>query len=333
MSINTAANLFIVPPLRAGFYQHFLGSVVSFQELGNRLVRYAQYAHAVRRVGLVREAAEILSSFPLEQYQSIGQYYLAWCDRKKSDNSTSILEKLTETAPAHYRARAMHVLATIAARKQESETELHWLMESLRVHASVEGFRGIAVLKAREGFHASALKSLEDIIPYLKHAEPLAYYDFLNSYAVELGEAGRKQEARNISRIVLASSLASAYPEWQETARELKGPARSFVALEQTSKLPRNVVHMPLAEHVKSEQVSYNRPAKVTDIQQWKVKMGKDDIPEEELTTRQMIFKIIDFFVNKNTSDYKRYQLWEAAQKIMHEPDPPDTESDDTEGA
>jgi hypothetical protein len=47
------------------------------------------------------------------------------------------------------------------------------------------------------------------------------YYDFLNSYATELAETGQKQEGRNISRIVLASPFAPAYPEWKETGLEL----------------------------------------------------------------------------------------------------------------
>jgi hypothetical protein len=86
------------------------------------------------------------------------------------------------------------------------------------------------VLKSAEGFHNSALRDLENLEPLIGHVEPRLYFDYLNSYAIELGESGRKDEARSISRIVLLSPFIHAYPEWQETARDLREPNRSFVA-------------------------------------------------------------------------------------------------------
>jgi hypothetical protein len=109
--------------------------------------------------------------------------------------------------------------------------ELGWIIESMKVSPSLEALRGMAILKAREGFHGSSIKDLESCLPFARYADPLSYYDYLNSYAVELSEAGRKDEARNVSRIVLASPLAFAYPEWQETAQELKEPNRAFISV------------------------------------------------------------------------------------------------------
>jgi hypothetical protein len=319
MSVNTAANLFMVPPLRAGFYQHLIGSAVSFQKLGNRLIRYAEYGHAVRQIEMVKAAAEILSNFPLEQYQSIGQYYLAWCERKNGDNAASILEKLAGTAPAQYRARAMHVLATIAARKQDIESEFCWLTESLRVFPSIEGFRGLAVIKAREGFHTSALKGMEALIPLIRHAEPLAYYDFLNSYAVELGETGRKQEARNISQVVLASPFAYAYPEWQETANDLRGSSRSFAVIDPSPLNTAKLYRMPLP--MKREVIKLDKPASVTNLQQWKKKMGKepngnDKIDTKKMSERELILKIIELSSNESITEEELRQILDAVIKI-----------------
>jgi hypothetical protein len=240
MSVNTTANLLMVSPLvkSAEFYQQLLRGVRSYEDLGNRILGRIKAAHAFRQLESVRESALLLSNLPLKQYQKIGQYYLAWCERKNGDTVTGMLESLTETAPAKYRAYAMHVLATIAARKQDTATEFYWLTESLKVYPSLESFRGIAILKAREGFHASALKSLEDIIPLIKHAEPLPYYDFLNSYAVELGKASRISEARNVINHVTSSPLACAYPEWQETAKEVKEPSRASISVPQIEPEP-----------------------------------------------------------------------------------------------
>ena len=64
---------------------------------------------------------------------------------------------------------------------------------------------------------------------------PAFYYDYLNSLAVELGEVGRIEEARNVCRITLASPLAAAYPNWLETSNEIEAKraaaTSSFVAV------------------------------------------------------------------------------------------------------
>jgi hypothetical protein len=57
--------------------------------------------------------------------------------------------------------------------------------------------KALAVLKAQDGYHERAIADMENLIPLIRHAEPLVYYELLNSYAVELAEVGRKSEARN----------------------------------------------------------------------------------------------------------------------------------------
>jgi hypothetical protein len=51
----------------------------------------------------------------------------------------------------------------------------------------------------------------------MRSSQPHVYYDYMNSFAVELCEVGRLEEAKNVSLIVLASPFAPAYPEWRET--------------------------------------------------------------------------------------------------------------------
>lgn len=63
----------------------------------------------------------------------------------------------------------------------------------------------------------------------------------MNSLAVELGEAGRKGEARRIISHVLASPYAYAYPEWQETANELKPSNRAFISVPQIESQPAKI--------------------------------------------------------------------------------------------
>lgn len=120
-------------------------------------------------------------------------------------------------------------------------------MEDLRTsrgcwdpRTAVGATRTVAVWKARDGSHRAALSDLEKLFSLARTVggwHPHVYYDYLNSLAVELASNGRFTEARNASRIVLASPFAPAYPEWRETYEEisLKLPrsSRSVVAWSQ----------------------------------------------------------------------------------------------------
>ena len=63
---------------------------------------------------------------------------------------------------------------------------------------------------------------------------PLAYYGYVNSLAVEMGELGRIEEAFNALRIALSSPFGQIYIEWQETRDDIllkaRGASRSQVA-------------------------------------------------------------------------------------------------------
>jgi hypothetical protein len=74
MSKQTENSLFIISPLavkHAGLYQQLLRGVVSFQELGNRIIQQIKIAHAFRQVETVRELARILINIPIKEYQLI----------------------------------------------------------------------------------------------------------------------------------------------------------------------------------------------------------------------------------------------------------------------
>jgi hypothetical protein len=341
MTVNTAANRFIVSPLHAQFYQQLIGSSVGFHELGAKLVRYAEHCYVFRKVERAEETARLLINLPLQQYQLIGQYYLGWCEYVRGFDVKSAFEHVAEYAPLQYRARAMHTLAALAARGSDSVSELRWIVESMKASPSLEGFRGMAIIKAREGFHNSSIKDLETCMPFARYADPLSYYDYLNSYAVELSEAGRLYEARNISRIVLASPFAPAYPEWQDTAEDLKPANRSFVAIGPSKYRKPNVLPMPVVEHGETEQINYNAPASVFSLQHWKDKMAKrkkkkdDDGGKapETLTERDIIFRIISMYTSPQTTTKQRYEIWENVQRIIATPDDPMPDDDETDGA
>ena len=334
MSVRTPNNLFIGSSLElhAGFYQRVLKEASDFKELGNKLVQAAEYERAFRRYDRVNEIAQLLINLPLKEHHLIGQYYLGLCEYSKGIYAVDIFENIAEKSSTKYRLLAMHSLASIERRRGDYDTELAWLLETLKIAPSIQALRGIAILKAIEGNHKAAVKDFETYLPLIRHAGPLPYYDFLNSYAVELGEVGRIYEARNISEIVIHSPFAFAYPEWQDTANDLRGSSRSFVAFAPSRYVPHNVLPMPVREHeVKTQQKS--KRARVMSLQKWREKMAKDKTDEPKLTdTRDILMWIMNTYTDEGTTRHQRYKIYEAVMKIMAEGNNPKPD-DDTPGA
>jgi hypothetical protein len=174
---------------------------------------------------------------------------------RNKENQTQILDSVIEQSKT-YRTKALISRAALEVYKGNLEHALYFYAESIKTNPTISDYiaasADIAILKSLEGFKRSALKDLETLLPLLKYAEPLAAADTLNSYAVELGEAGRKEEARNVIQHVVASPLVIAYPEWQETAKELKEPDRSFISIPksipQVERKPVEIEPEPLPE-------------------------------------------------------------------------------------
>ncbi|MCI0491208.1 MAG: hypothetical protein L0229_31850, partial [Blastocatellia bacterium] len=310
-----------------GFYHRLLSNASRFQEFGDYLVREAEAACDFRQIDRLEELASLLSGFPMKEYRLIGQYYQGWCAYRRGEDARYIFEEVIEESKT-YKARALLSLAAVEARKGDFVSEGCHYIEAMKRADSlttiIKASRGIAVIKAMEGFHQHALKDLEAMAPSVRYASPDAYYAYLNSLAVELGEVGRKHEARNISEIVVASPLIKAYPEWQETAEELRARNNSFIALDSMRfRAGDNVEFMPESDHYFSdgpaESKRKTRPAKVFSLQGWKKKMGRnsndtskpDDASKEEpapreLSNRDMLLRILSLVSEKGLTN-KQY--------------------------
>ena len=274
MSDKTATNLFMFSPLTeyAGFYQELIKGISGYQSLGNRLIQLGEQAHAFRQFDKVKEIGQILSNLPVKHYQAIGNYYMAVafnrCGNGDMDKAQRLFELAVDTAPPQYRAKAILSLAAVSAHKKDTDSELYYFVESLKASCDFSthliALRGIAVHKAREGFHKQALNDLERTLTLAKYASPHIYFDYLNAVAVELGEAGRKDEARDMIKHVVASPFAPAYPEWQETARDLQEPNRSFGAFRPVQH--KLVEVKPQVDHRASTEAQPEPPTKVLDF-------------------------------------------------------------------
>jgi len=318
MSKQIENSLFMLSPFglkQTGFYQDLLRGISSYGQLGNRLIQLAEQAHAFRQFDRIKEIGQILSNFPIKSYQAIGYYYLAVsynnCGSGDLEKAKELLMPVVDTAPLHYRAKAMLSLAAVSAHLKKPDAELYYFTEALKaskdIATSLIAYRGIAVYKAREGYHKQALSDLENILPLARYAPPHIYFNYLNSLAVELGEANRKQEARNVSRVILASSLAHAYPEWRETAEDLKQARRSMVTV---GTINYNLLTMPEREH--GEPISPQpKPVRVLSFAKGKKKMNKKNRDKQieksvaAMSMKEMGFKLLELITSNQADEYQ----------------------------
>jgi tetratricopeptide (TPR) repeat protein len=257
MSKPTDKSLFIDTSVQR-FYQQLLTGIANYETLGSRIIKQIKVAHAFRQVEQVRELAEILINIPIREYQLIAQYYLVWCKCRESGFQSEALERIAEQSQT-YKSQALSSRAAFEVFTGEMEKALYFYMEALKIARTISDHLSarvaIAMVKSFEGFHASALKDMESAIPLMRYAEPGLFFNFHNSYAVELSEAGRLYEARNISRFVLASPFAHAYPEWQETGHALREYNQAFISVPQIEH--RHVkVSQPATENKKKKPAS-----------------------------------------------------------------------------
>ena len=255
MSVKVASNRLIVPSITksAAFYQHILSGISDYQKLGDRLIQEASRAQAFRHADRIEELALVLSNIPIKEYRLIGQYYIGWAGYLRGERPRKVFEEVLEQSQ-RYKAKALISLAVIEAHRGDYTSELAYYNEALKYadnpSSKIDILRGIAAVKAKEGFNKQSLRDLERMWPLVRYGDLKVYHDYLNSYAVELLEAGRIEEAGNISRIVLASPYAFAYPEWRETGQEIAGRgyrSRGQVSVEFQPDPP-NLKHLPERE-------------------------------------------------------------------------------------
>jgi AraC-like DNA-binding protein len=241
MSKQVESNLFILSSFKQSreFYQHLLSGITTYEGLATRILKQIEAAHAFRQVERVRELARILINIPIREFQLTAQYYLVWCKCRELDYHNEVLERIIEQSQT-CKTRALFSRGAFEWYNGNNEAAFYFYSEALKTSPTVSEYvdlsRTIAVLKGTEGFHRSAIREFENLLPVIKYAEPRVYYDFLNSYAVELMQNHRLSEARNTASIAVSSPFGPFYPEWQETWSEVrtKQKRRSTVTISRT---------------------------------------------------------------------------------------------------
>jgi tetratricopeptide (TPR) repeat protein len=213
-----------------------------FELLGRQLAELARHAYLARQMDAVEQAVQMMLAMPISAHlKNVARHYQALCAKRKGDyeGARHLLERVVEEATPQYRVRALQIIGLtyhaqgrfnealpcyVAAGKAAIDSDLPTLADSQRA---------IAIVRSVHGDHRQALDDLERLYPLARaigRHYPASYYDYLNSLAVELGEVGRLEEARNVCRITLASPLAAAYPNWLETRDEIEAKRAAATA-------------------------------------------------------------------------------------------------------
>jgi tetratricopeptide (TPR) repeat protein len=318
------------------------------RDLGNKLVAIAEYAYPIQDNEALEEAALLMMALPLAGgYRIIGAYYLGLCAIRTLDfaEARRILSYVASCSIPTYRARALNSLGRVYLREGNVPLALESTLESTRIASSggvldtmplMVAQLNLAIIDSVVGNHKRSLRDLEDLFPIVETmglSYPQEYFSYFNSLALEMGEAGRFQEARNVIDRVLRSPIAHAYPDWFATRDEIiekegRAPGK-FVAFGTTAFEPDNVLHLPApTESVGSlPPASTGRGATILKFKKpkgWKgtsmaapKESGEQGNPKG-LNRKQKVIKIVDI-VTRDLTEEQLQRILDSITKIASE--------------
>ena len=152
----------------------------------------------------------------------------------------AMLEALaaSEATPLKYRAKAIKDIGAIYSASNDYNEALRFYVQALHaaspqyggdLDATTTTQWGIAIIKGILGDNKGALAVLEGLsspVRLLASKHPSFFYSYANSLAVEYGEVGRIEEARNALRIALSTPFTYQLPDILSTAEEIEQKAR-----------------------------------------------------------------------------------------------------------
>ena len=226
------------------------------ESLYSSLARIAAQAHALRDVEAADLASQIMLALPVSsRAKNVARYYQACCIKRKGDfeGARQRLDQLLEhDLDPLLRSRALLTKGATHFDAGEIDRALPFYIETGQIARDcelatlVKSLRQIAVIKAMHGDHheaAADLESLASIVSRLSGSrsihDRLTYCEVLNSYAVELGEIGRAEQALNVASRI--TPFAAIHPEFNVTIAELRSKLptrkRSVVVIHRTESL------------------------------------------------------------------------------------------------
>jgi tetratricopeptide (TPR) repeat protein len=292
-----------------------------------QLVRAAEHSYSLKDTKQQAKIGGILRqcSHPFDQ---VGKYFEAMhlIRSKNFSDARNLLEQVAEHAPDRYRTKALLAIGGVEEIRGNIEEAWKFRIQGLRASdplVVMEAHMGIAVLKSLEGSHHRAVEHIENFLPLarLLRGTPRSF-DYLNSYAVELGDSGRLEEAKQVINIVLASPYVSHYPNWVETGKDIYSKLRpashpiiSFKWIEN------NLLILPTSESPVVESPPA-QPAKVFSLAEWKEKMVKEQNNEpdenvDELEKSDLIVRLLELTTKDDMNEEKLRKILKYSYKVM----------------
>jgi len=295
----------------------------------------------------VEQASDILLGLPLpRELRNVGIYYKAYCIKRRGQfvEARAMFERVADEATSKYKARALLGLGSVAFDSGDFPSAMSLYVEGGRAAMRARELDpltafysqwAVAILKSIDGNHRGALTDLGGMFPLARAvgaSYPPLFYSHLNSMSVELLESGQIVEAQNVSKIVLASPFADAYPEYRETSIDIalrgRRASRSVVSFAQSKLNAQNVLRLPPAEHVNSDTSvepapDHQKPARVFDMQKWKKKMGKepngdhkDSKSDKDMSQDEILYEIMNIFTEKDMDREIRLEMLESIRRL-----------------
>jgi tetratricopeptide (TPR) repeat protein len=353
VSLNSALYQQIAAKLIKGLYK-----TDAYIQLGNQFIVLADQALDLKQIDRVEQISHLLMNAPLpSEYQSIGEYYLACCVRRQGryDEAHVEFERLAEspTTPLKFRARALQAIGAICFTTGKPLEALRFFSQATQVASPKYGndlstatyaqFM-VAITKSMNGNSAEALADFRNLFPAVRLValeHPLILYSYANSVAVELGEIGRIEEARQASQFAMQSAYAPLYPEWRETRDEIALKSRRAsaftVAVSARPAELNNVIPLtikPLLPHNTALLPASNasQPTNVVGYDEWKKIASRLNqtptqtktfahYPSQPTTKLEKQAALFKFIYHNDTSEEALDRLLQAAE--IFEPDKP----------
>jgi tetratricopeptide (TPR) repeat protein len=197
-----------------------------------RLTRIAELAYSYRNIKAMEQAARELLIFDSDA----ALYYLAisakWQGRIEEART------LLEAVHGSYQSRAIHALGAIFYETGKFNEAAQYYTEAIKanqgrdVFALVNSTFQASAIKSANGKHDQSLNDLLSLYKVVRIAArqyPHFWPAFHNEIAFELLQLGKIEQAKRASSIATSSPLAHAYPEIQETAREIAESERQTI--------------------------------------------------------------------------------------------------------
>ena len=197
-----------------------------------RLTRIAEFAYSQRNTNaLERTGRELL---PFDSDAAL--YYLAIA--AKWNGRTDEARKLFESVRGVYQARAIHALGAIHHAAGQFDEAAKYYSEAIHANrghdllAFVNSQLQASAIKSLQDDHEQSLDGLLSLYGTVKLAvtrHPHVWPMLHNEIAFELLQLGKIDEAKRAASVALASPLAHAYPEIQETVHDIAESERQTI--------------------------------------------------------------------------------------------------------